>query len=209
MVDASVSDLYVVPLYKTAFLNPFDPSSLDFICRYLDSSGGYAAFAPDNILLNAHAHFQKSTGFSLNALGELEFYLLAEPESHIFLAGKQRGYHASAPFIKSGKLVPIVVAAPARVKDLPDTPTFKEVGLEPVNRIAYYGILAPKGTSKEIVDKLNAATRKVLEDPAVKKRIADTGSIMVANTPEQFAQQIKDEFAVYKEVVAKQKLTLD
>ncbi len=105
MVDASVSDLYVVPLYKTAFLNPFDPSSLDFICRYLDSSGGYAAFAPDNILLNAHAHFQKRTGFSLNALGELEFYLLAEPESHIFLAGKQRGYHASAPFIKSGKVL--------------------------------------------------------------------------------------------------------
>ena len=49
----------------------------------------------------------------------------------------------------------------------------------------------------------------MLEEPAVKKRIADTGSIMVANTPEQFAQQIKDEFAVYKEVVAKQKLTLD
>ena len=83
------------------------------------------------------------------------------------------------------------------------------MGLPAVNRLAYYGILAPKGTPKEIVDKLNAATRKVLEEPAVKKRIADTGSIMVANTPEQFAQQIKDEFAVYKEVVAKQKLTLD
>ncbi|HNY89958.1 MAG: Glutamine synthetase 1 [bacterium ADurb.Bin431] len=105
MVDASVSDLYVVPLYKTAFLNPFDPNSLDFICRYLDSSGTYAAFAPDNILLNAHAYFKKSTGFTLNALGELEFYLLAEPESHIFLAGKQRGYHASAPFIKTGKVL--------------------------------------------------------------------------------------------------------
>jgi glutamine synthetase len=105
MVDASVSDLYVVPLYKTAFLNPFDSSSLDFICRYLVSGGTYAAFAPDNILLNAHAYFKKSTGFSLNALGELEFYLLAEPESHIFLAGKQRGYHASAPFIKTGKVL--------------------------------------------------------------------------------------------------------
>ena len=105
MVDASVSDLYVVPLYKTAFLNPFDANSLDFICRYIDSSGSYASFAPDNILLNAHAFFQKSTGFTLNALGELEFYLLAEPESHIFLAGKQRGYHASAPFIKTGKVL--------------------------------------------------------------------------------------------------------
>jgi len=116
---------------------------------------------------------------------------------------------SALPFIKSGKLVPLVVAAPERLAELPNVPTFKEVGLPAVNRLAYYGILAPKGTPKDIVDKLNAAARKVLEEPAVKKRIADTGSIMVANTPEQFAQQIKDEFAVYKEVVTKQKLTLD
>lgn len=105
MVDASVSDLYVVPLYKSAFLNPFDKSSLDFICRYLVQGGDYAGYAPDNILLNAHRHFQQSTGYSLHALGELEFYLLAEPESRIFLAGKQRGYHASAPFIKTGRVL--------------------------------------------------------------------------------------------------------
>ena len=116
---------------------------------------------------------------------------------------------SSLPFIKSGKLIPIVVAAPERLKDMPTVPTFKEVGLEPVNRMAYYGIVAPKGTPKEIIDKLAAATRKVVEEPAVKKRIDETGSIIVANTPEEFAQQIKDEFAVYKQVVAKQKLTLD
>ena len=116
---------------------------------------------------------------------------------------------SSLPFIKSGRLVPLVVAAPQRLADLPNVPTFKEVGLEPVNRMAYYGILAPKGTPKDIVDKVNAATKKVLEDAAVKKRIEDTGSFIIANTPEQFAQQIKDELAVYKQVVAKQKLTLE
>ena len=116
---------------------------------------------------------------------------------------------SSLPFIKTGKLVPIIVAAPQRLAELPNTPTFKEVGLEPVNRMAYYGILAPKGTPKEIVDKLNAATKKALEDPAVKKRIEETGSFIIANTPEQFAQQIKDELAVYKQVVAKQKLKLE
>lgn len=115
---------------------------------------------------------------------------------------------SALPFIKSGKLVPIVVAAPTRLKDLPDTPTFKEVGLEPVNRMAYYGILAPKGTPKEIVDKVHAAAKKALQEPAVKKRIEETGSIVVGNTPEEFAKQIKDEFSVYKEVVKKQKLTL-
>ena len=59
------------------------------------------------------------------------------------------------------------------------------------------------------MDKVNAAVRKVLEDPAVKKRIEDTGSIVIGNTPEQFSAQIKAEFAVYKEVVVKQKLTLE
>ena len=116
---------------------------------------------------------------------------------------------SALPFIKENRLVPIVVAAPQRVAALPNVPTFKEVGLEPVNRMAYYGIIGPKGLPKEVVDKVNAAVRKALEDPAVKKRIEDTGSIVVGNTPEQFAEQIKAEFSVYKDVVAKQKLTLD
>jgi tripartite-type tricarboxylate transporter receptor subunit TctC len=116
---------------------------------------------------------------------------------------------SALPFIKNKQLVPIVVAAPQRLKDLPNVPTFKEVGLEPVNRMAYYGILGPKGLPKEVVDKINAGVKKAVEDPAVRKRIEDTGSLIVANSPEQFAEQIKAEFAVYKQVVAKQKLTLD
>ncbi len=116
---------------------------------------------------------------------------------------------SALPFIKDGRLIPIVVAAPERLAALPNVPTFKEVGLEPVNRMAYYGFLAPKGTPREIIDKVSAATRKTLEDPAVRKRIEDTGSVIVANTPEQFAAQIKAEFEVYKKVVEAQKLKLD
>jgi len=92
---------------------------------------------------------------------------------------------------------------------LPNVPTFKEVGLEPVNRMAYYGIYGPKGLPKEVIDKVNAGVRKALEDPAVRKRIEDTGSLIIANTPEQFAAQIKAEYEVYKKVVNEQKLTLD
>ncbi|WP_287953318.1 tripartite tricarboxylate transporter substrate binding protein BugE [Diaphorobacter sp.] len=116
---------------------------------------------------------------------------------------------SALPFIKSGKLVPIVVSAPQRVAALPNVPTFKEVGLEPVNRMAYYGILGPKNLPKEVVDKINGGVKKALEDAAVRKRIEDTDSIIVANTPEQFAEQIKAEFGVYKQVVQKQKLTLE
>ncbi|MEO6292731.1 MAG: tripartite tricarboxylate transporter substrate binding protein BugE [Burkholderiaceae bacterium] len=116
---------------------------------------------------------------------------------------------SAMPFLATNRLVPIVVAAPQRLKQLPDVPTFKEVGLEPVNRMAYYGIYGPKGLPKEVVDKINAGVRKALEDPAVRKRIEDTGSIVVANTPEQFAEQIKTEFAVYKKVVDVAKLKPD
>lgn len=116
---------------------------------------------------------------------------------------------SALPFIQTGKLVPIVVSAPQRLAALPNVPTFKEVGLEPVNRMAYYGILGPKGLPKEVVDKVNAGVKKSVEDPAVRKRIEDTGSLIVANTPEQFAAQIKAEYEVYKQVVVKQKLQLD
>jgi tripartite-type tricarboxylate transporter receptor subunit TctC len=116
---------------------------------------------------------------------------------------------SALPFIQSGRLVPIVVAAPQRLTQLPNVPTFKEVGLEPVNRMAYYGIYGPKGLPKDIVDKVNAGVRKALEDPAVRKRIEDTGSLIIANTPEQFAQQMAAELAVYKKVVEQQKLKLE
>ena len=116
---------------------------------------------------------------------------------------------STLPFALQKRLIPIVVAAPQRLAALPDVPTFKEVGLEPVNRMAYYGIVGPKDLPKEVIDKVNAGVKKALEDPAVRKRIEDTGSLIVANTPEQFAAQIKAEYDVYKKVVETAKLKLD
>jgi tripartite-type tricarboxylate transporter receptor subunit TctC len=116
---------------------------------------------------------------------------------------------SALPFIKDGRLVPIVVAAPQRLAALPNVPTFKEVGLEPVNRMAYYGVLGPKNMPKDVVDKIAAAMKKTAELPDVRKRIEDTGSLMILNTPDEFAKQIQAEFEVYKKVVAQQKLTLD
>ena len=116
---------------------------------------------------------------------------------------------SAMPFIQSNRLVPIVVAAPQRLALLPQVPTFKEVGLEPVNRMAFYGIYGPKGMPKDVVNKINTAVRKVLEDPAVRKRIEDTGSLVLGNTPEQFAAQIVAEYNVYKSVVDSAKLLLE
>jgi len=116
---------------------------------------------------------------------------------------------SALPFIRDGKLVPIVVAAPKRLAQLPNVPTFAEVGLAPVNRMAYYGLYGPAGLPRDIVDKIYAATQKVVIEPAVRKRIEDTGSIINVNGPDEFAKEIKAEYTVYKEVVAKQKLQID
>jgi glutamine synthetase len=105
MVDAAVSDLYVVPVFKSAFLNPFDDGSLDFICRYLTRDGSLAPFSPDNILARAEAHFRQGTGLEMRALGELEFFLMCDKTSRIFPAQKQQGYHGALPFIKSGPIL--------------------------------------------------------------------------------------------------------
>ncbi|WPB55662.1 tripartite tricarboxylate transporter substrate binding protein BugE [Xylophilus sp. GOD-11R] len=116
---------------------------------------------------------------------------------------------SALPFIKSGQLVPIVVAAPRRLEVLPQVPTFAEVGLPGLNRMAFYGVVGPRGLPANVVDTLNTALVKVLADPSVKKRIEDTGSFVVGNSAADFAIQIREEFAVYRAVVQRQKITLD
>ena len=109
MVGVDASDLYVVPVYKSAFLNPFQEPSLELTCRYLDASGRMVGFAPDAILHNAATLFRRSTGCDLWALGELEFFLLSDAVCSTFRLPAQRGYHASAPFVKSGAVLDEIV----------------------------------------------------------------------------------------------------
>src|SRR4030042_667947 len=105
MVDASLSDLYVVPSYKTAFLNPFDEGSLDFICRYLTKDGDLAPFALDSILAKACRVFHRNSGLEFQSLGELEFFLLSDRNPNLYPAQKQHGYHSAAPYAKSGQIL--------------------------------------------------------------------------------------------------------
>jgi tripartite-type tricarboxylate transporter receptor subunit TctC len=108
---------------------------------------------------------------------------------------------STLPFVKAGKLIPIVVGAAKRVTGLPDVPTFAEVGFAESNRVAFYGLYGPKGMPRDLVDRVNAAVRKTLADPAVRARIDETGSFPIGNTPEEFAAEIAAEFAVYKKIV--------
>ena len=114
MVDMALSDLYVVPRYRSAFFNPFDEGSLDFVCRYLTKDGTPAPFTSDSILARAAAIFRETTGLELNALGELEFFLLTTPADRTYPVEPHRGYHGSAPFTKSGPILREMVRHIAR-----------------------------------------------------------------------------------------------
>jgi len=105
LIDTGLSDLYIVPVFKSAFINPFNPGSLDFVCRYLTDSGEPAPYAPDNILGNAHRLLKKNTGLDMHALGELEFYLFYNDENKMYLPGRQKAYHLSAPYSKTSAVL--------------------------------------------------------------------------------------------------------
>ncbi len=105
IVETGRSDLYIVPVYSSAFINPFDDKSLDFICRFFDSEGNLAWFAPDNILRNAAQLLKDNTGYELKTFGEIEFFMIGDFESASYPLPSQKGYHATEPFIKSGPML--------------------------------------------------------------------------------------------------------
>ncbi len=103
-IEAGSSDLYVVPRFKTAFVNPFsEVPALDVLCSFYNSNGQPLESAPENILRKAHKQFQKTTGYTMKALGELEYYVNSTRED-LFPASDQCGYHASKPFAKFEEL---------------------------------------------------------------------------------------------------------
>lgn len=101
-IEAGSSDLYVVPRYSTAFLDPFaEIPTLALVCSYFNKDGEHLESSPEYTLHKAHEAFKKSTGMTFEAMGELEFYVIA-PEDELYVALDQKGYHESAPYTKFG-----------------------------------------------------------------------------------------------------------
>lgn len=99
-VEAESSDLYVVPRYSTAFVNPFSEiPTLCLLCSFLDKDGQPFDSSPEQTLHRAAEAFTESTGMTFEAMGELEYYVIAEDDG-MFPAVNQRGYHESGPFAK-------------------------------------------------------------------------------------------------------------
>ena len=122
------------------------------------------------------------------------------------LLGGQVQFAIQSPFViipqvKSGKLRAIAVTGKTRLGSLPDTPTFAEAGLPSFDVNNWYGILAPAGTPKPIVDKLSAEIARILTLPDVNKTILQQGMDPFSTTPEQFAALIKSDIGKYAKVI--------
>ena len=108
---------------------------------------------------------------------------------------------SSWPQVQGGKLRALAVTTKARSPYAPDLPTMEESGVAPFDVFSWFGLVAPKGTPKDIVDKINKAVNAAYDKPEVKEAFAKLGASVEKNTPQQFSDMIKHEVASWAPVV--------
>ena len=121
------------------------------------------------------------------------------------LSGNVDLYMSSVPTllgqIKQGKLRALAVTSAKRVDDLPDVPTINESGYKGFDVVTWFGFLAPAGTPKEVIARLNTEFNKALQQPDLRKKLGDEGADAAGGTPEQFAALIKEDITRWGKVV--------
>jgi len=116
---------------------------------------------------------------------------------------------ALMPHFKSGKLIPIAVTTSKRHPQLPDVPTLSEAGVKGFEAVAWFGIVAPPGTPKDIVNKLNVEIVKILNTPEVRQRLIDGGSEVIGNSPDDADRFLKSEIKKWGVVVRTAKISAE
>src|SRR4051794_21551623 len=119
------------------------------------------------------------------------------------------GIPAALPHIKTGRLRALALVAPQRSPALPDVPTVAEAGLKDFEVTTWYGVMAPAGTPRPIVARLNGELVKIMNTPDVKERLAGLATDPLTSTPEEFAAYLKQEIAKWGDVVRKANLKAD
>jgi len=158
------------------------------------------------------------TGSIIHMGAELLSVLAATPMTHVPYKGVADAYPAVAsgqvdwilgspisalPLIKAGRLRGIAVTSATRSKALPELPTVAESGVPGYEVVAWFGMFAPARVPPEIVAKLNAEAKRALQTPEVTRRMEVEGTDIVGNSPQEFAGEVKAEFAKWRELVRK------
>lgn len=121
------------------------------------------------------------------------------------ISGSVELYMSSVPTligqIRNNKLRPLAVTSAKRVDDLPNVPTINESGFSGFDAVTWFGLLAPAGTPKDVITKLNAEFNKALLNPELRQKLGNEGADPVGGTPEQFAALIKNDIPRWGKVV--------
>ena len=116
---------------------------------------------------------------------------------------------AAAGFIKAGKIKALAVANPTRLAQLPDVPTFAELGLKNVEAAALVGMVVPAATPPDVIATLNKQVVAAIKEPAVNQRLVDFGVEPVGNTPAQYAELLRNETTRWHKLIKDLKITLE
>jgi tripartite-type tricarboxylate transporter receptor subunit TctC len=108
---------------------------------------------------------------------------------------------SSMGYIRGGRIRAIGVTTAKRSQQLPDVPTLAEQGLKGFDATTITGLLAPAGTPKDVIDRINAAANKIIAQPTLKTRFGELGADTVGGTPEQFGAYIKEDLARWAKVM--------
>ncbi len=115
----------------------------------------------------------------------------------------------ASPHIKTGQLKAIAIAGETRLSALPQVPTFTEAGLPGFEMRNWYGVFAPAGTPKELIDKLSTEIAKIMAMPDIKEKLASQGAQPFISTPDQFAALIKADMAKFAKIIKTANVKLD
>jgi tripartite-type tricarboxylate transporter receptor subunit TctC len=187
-------------------------SNIDDFIKYLKANPGKLSYASSGTCGVNHMMgelFKVHTGTFMVHIP----YRGSGPAINDVLAGQVEVLFDNVPssfaHLQAGKLRPLAVAAPKRLEQFPNVPTFAELGLAPVNDQVWYGLLGPAKLPGDIVKRLHAATLKVLAMPDVRQRLLQQTAVPIGNTPEQFRAQIVAERDKMIDLVKRQGIKLE
>ena len=153
--------------------------------------------------------FQKAAGFKTQ---HIPYKGAAQALTDVISGGVEL-YMSSVPTligqIRNNKLRALAVTSAKRVDDLPNVPTINESGYKGFDAVTWFGLLAPAGTPKDVIARLNAEFNKALQNPELRKKLGDEGADAVGGTPEQFGALIKDEIPRWGKVVKESGASID
>lgn len=188
------------------------PDNLKEFIAYAKANPGklnYASFGPGSVAHIGGVMLNKAAGIDLVHIP----YKGAGPVSADLVAGQVELAVMSPPslasHIRNGNVKALALASDARLAAFPDIPTTAEAGLPSFIFDAWYGMFAPAGTPKSVIDRLNAAMRKIAKFDVVIERSKQLGIVLKDWTPEQFDQFVATEGDVWSKIIQENKITLD